>query len=271
MKRLANIYNKVAETYAMGDRFNTIADSHDIAIQQIRSSIPSENNLQGIELGVGHGNFIKKIQPFYPNTHWTGVDLSSEMLSLTQTNIGIATVESSIQNIHTHTKAHQFDLIVAHYVCAYTGLNELLKQSSYLSKPQAYLSFITTTFNCFPVAQSMFKNTTWKTPLRKIASLAAEYHLHRTTVPKNADNIRTTLEANGYEILHMVTSERPIVLEDRDEALDFMISGGWAVELLNQRYFPQSIAMAITRFAFSLYEFPHHDKTVVEICLARKK
>src|SRR5437879_5285976 len=93
---LTAMYNNIASHYAMANRFGSISISHECAINQIiKAHLGDIPHYKVLDLGVGDGAFLQKLREFIPESTFTGIDVSSEMLKYAKATLPLTTIETS--------------------------------------------------------------------------------------------------------------------------------------------------------------------------------
>src|SRR3990167_9274187 len=112
---LKTIYNEIADQYNLADQFGAITKSHEAAIAQVRRLMPVfSSDFRVLDLGVGDGSFLKKLQAVLPHAIFTGVDVSDEMLKRAAKKLVLTTIETSATEAEHFLPAHSQDLVLAH-------------------------------------------------------------------------------------------------------------------------------------------------------------
>ncbi len=151
---LKAMYNEIAENPATANRFGAISKSHEIAIEQMRKFyLGLKPHYKVLDLGVGDGSFLQKLQKIMPLAEFTGIDVSSEMLKRAKEALPLVTIECSAANANKYLPPHSQDLILAHFINAYIPIHILFNEANLLTRANGHFSMITTTYDSFPVAQ----------------------------------------------------------------------------------------------------------------------
>ena len=75
------IYNAIASQYATADCFGSITESHNCAIEQLNNTdLGYKPHFKILDLGVGDGAFLNRLNHQMPLADLTGIDVSEEML-----------------------------------------------------------------------------------------------------------------------------------------------------------------------------------------------
>lgn len=78
---LKAMYNNAASSYQTANRFGSISVSHECAIRQIlKAQLGHKPHYKILDFGVGDGAFLQQLQGYLPDSSFTGIDISSEML-----------------------------------------------------------------------------------------------------------------------------------------------------------------------------------------------
>lgn len=281
---LKALYNQIAEHYDAADQFGAITQSHQCAMQQImlqaefshsanNSSIAEKlSSAQILDMGVGDGAFLAKLHQKFPLAHYTGIDVSAEMLRRAQANIPFTAIEASAINAREHLNKNSQDLVLAHFINAYIPIDSLLEQASYVTKKDGYFSFITTTYDAFPEAQKALSKFIQKNTL--VSRIVAHYYqsiTEKTTVAQNQELLLNAFPKHQFKIIKHQRLEIPIEIHNIDEFANFGIEGAWFLNVLSIKILPQFILLAYLKHLFkSVIQFPYKDKHLIDIILAER-
>lgn len=270
---LHTIYNAVAPHYNVADQFGALSKSHDIAIDQIlNTSLRQRAALNILDLGVGTGTFLQKLHEFIPSAHLTGFDISKEMLSEAQKNIDFTAIEASATEAERYLPLHSQDLILAHFINAYIPIDTLFQTACFLAKANGYFSFITTTYESFPVAQNILAEFISKDSL--VSRVVGHYYktiVKNTTVASGYNELTEAFKSHHFEIVAHERLSIPITLNDVNELITFGIDGTWFLNAMNIRMLPKNFLIARLKRIFShVFTFPYHDTHVIDVILAKK-
>ena len=149
-------YNEIAGSYCIADRFGTLELSHACALEQIKKEHLAHNrsNFKILDLGVGDALFLKKIKALIPEAELTGIDLSAEMLKKAKETLDFHDIHGNSKEAYKLLPLHTQDLVIAHFINAYMPMETLLQQAKWMSKANGYFSYITSTYESFPVSQT---------------------------------------------------------------------------------------------------------------------
>lgn len=274
---LKTIYDKIAHQYATANLFGAITESHACAIKQILASgINKHDNMHVLDLGVGDAAFLKKISVFLSQGIYTGVDISKNMLQIAQDNLPqLIAIEQSSDNVHLSIPMHTQDLILAHFMNAYIPIDTLFNQVDFLLAPSGYFSYITTTYDSFPIAQqSLAKfinaDSIW-------SSIVGHYYksiVKNTMVALNLTALFNAFDLHKFDIVKHQRLEIPILLNNINELERFGVEGTWFLNAMNIniRLLPRALVMKKMRQLLTkIITFPYSDTHIIDVILARKR
>jgi ubiquinone/menaquinone biosynthesis C-methylase UbiE len=272
---LKAMYNNIADQYDMADQFGSITKSHEAAIEQIERLMPSSarsSDFRVLDLGVGDGAFLKKLTEVLPNAMFTGVDVSEEMLKLAEQALDLTTIETTATAVGDFLPAHSQDLVLAHFINAYMPMKALFESVRNLTKANGYFSFITTTYDSFPVAQQYLADFIAEGTL--LSGVVGHYYksiLKNTTVAPGEQALLQAFKDYDFEVLEHHRFRIPIVLNDIDALALFGIEGTWFLNSLSIKMLPKSFLLQRLKRLFDrIFTFPYHDTHVIDVVLARK-
>ena len=270
---LKAMYNNIASHYATANRFGSISESHECAIAQIkRAHLGLRPHYKVLDLGVGNGNFLKKLAGDMPGGEFTGIDVSAEMLKQARDTLKLTTIETSATEASHYLPHHSQDLVLAHFINAYIPISKLFNQANLLTRSNGHFSLITTTYESFPAAQQQLANFIANESL--LSGIVGHYYkaiVKNTTVAAGEDEL---LQAFARHEFHVVEHQRlhiPIVLNNIDELALFGIEGTWFLNSLSIRLLPKNFLLQRLKRLFSkIFTFPYQDTHIIDVVLAKK-
>jgi len=270
---LKEMYNNLASQYDMADQFGSISESHREAIAQItRATSLDKPDCRVLDLGVGDGAFLKKLQQGLPSAEFTGVDVSGEMLKRAQKALTLTTIETSATEVQKFLPPHSQDLVLAHFINAYIPIQALFDSVGTLARSNGYFSFITTTYDSFPVAQKYLADFIAEGTL--LSSVVGHYYksiLKNTTVAAGEQELFDVFKQYDFEILEHKRFHLPVVLNNIDELALFGIEGTWFLNSLSIRMLPRSFLLQRLKRLFDrIFTFPYCDTHIIDVILAKK-
>lgn len=270
---LKTMYNNLAGQYGMADQFGSITKSHHAAIEQIKHVLPkTASDYRILDLGVGDGAFLKKLDELMPEAELTGVDVSGEMLKRATEALDFNAIEASATDVQNLLPAQSQNLVLAHFINAYIPMQALFDSVQALTKEGGYFSFITTTYDSFPVAQKYLADFIAEGTL--LSSVVGHYYksiLKNTTVASGEQELLAAFKKHDFEILEHRRFHLPIVLNNIDELALFGIEGTWFLNSLSIRMLPKNFLLQrLKRLFDKIFTFPYEDTHVIDVVLAKK-
>ena len=270
---LKAMYNQIADNYSHANLFGAISSSHDCAIQQIKSShLGMKPHFKVLDLGVGNGAFLEKLHEIMPLADFTGLDISSEMLSQAKKALSLKTIESSVAEASRFLPPHSQDLVLAHFINAYIPMHNLFETANLLTRANGYFSMITTTYDSFPVAQNQLAEFIAKDSI--LSNIVGHYYksiVKNTTVATNSSELLSAFKDNNFEVMSHKRIEIPIVLNTIDELAHFGIDGTWFLNSLSIKMLPKYfLIQRMKRLFCKIFTFPYYDRHIIDIVLAKK-
>lgn len=270
---LKAMYNEIAEHYDLADQFGALSQSHQIAIDQIKESCPRLRAAYNVlDLGVGNASFLVKLKSCLPDAHFTGVDISGEMLAIAQKTLPLTTIETSASEASHFLPPHSQDLVLAHFINAYIPIDKLFHQADRLTKASGHFSLITTTYDSFPQAQHYLAEfITTNSLLSRVVGHYYKSTIKNTTVAGNLDELVRSFEEHRFHIVDHQRLSIPITLNNIDELVLFGIEGTWFLNSIALRMLPKRFLIErIKRLFANIFTFPYHDTHIIDVILARK-
>jgi SAM-dependent methyltransferase len=270
---LKAMYNNIAENYAIADRFGAISQSHQIASEQIqRFYLGMKSHYKVLDLGVGDGAFLKKLQTIMPKAEFTGIDISSEMLKRARETLPLVAIEGSALQANKFLPPHSQDLILAHFINAYIPIKVLFDQAKLLTRANGHFSMVTTTYDSFPIAQQRLAEFITEDSI--LSNVVGHYYksiVKNTTVVANNNELMQTFKQFQFEVIAHQRLEIPITLNTLDELTLFGIEGTWFLNTLSNRMLPKFfLIQRLKRLFAKIFTFPYQDIHIIDVVLARK-
>lgn len=270
---LKAMYNHIADNYDSADRFGSISESHKVAIEQIKKfHLGMKPQYKVLDLGVGNGDFLLKLKQHMPHAHFTGIDVSPQMLKHARECLNITTIEGSASQADKYLPPNSQDLILAHFINAYIPINMLFNEVKTLSRANSHFSMITSTYDSFPVAQQKLAEFIAQDSI--LSSVVGHYYksiVKNTPVAANQEELMQAFAHHQFEVIEHQRLEVPIVLEDIDALAHFGIEGTWFLNTLSIRMLPKNFLIERLKRLFSkIFTFPYHDTHIIDVVLAKK-
>ena len=270
---LKAMYNEIAGQYDMADRFGSITQSHELALEQIKhAQIGNRDHYSVLDLGVGNAAFLAKLNEHLPHANFTGIDISTKMLECAEEKLPLKTIEASAADANHYLPPHSQDLVIAHFINAYIPIQTLFKEANLVSKANGYFSFVTTTYESFPLAQQYLAEFIAQNTM--LGCIIGHYYkamVKNTTVASNKEELIQAFPAHNFEIISHQRLEIPITLNTIDDLALFGIEGTWFLNSIAIQMLPKSFLINRMKRLFSkIFTFPYQDTHVIDVILAKK-
>lgn len=270
---LTAMYNSIADHYATANRFGAINISHECAIQQIvKAHLGNKPHYKVLDLGVGDGSFLHHLQAHIPDSKFTGIDISAEMLKHAKATLPLTAIESSATEASHVLPHHSQDLVLAHFINAYIPIEKLFHQAKLLTRANGHFSIITTTYDSFPNAQRQLAEFVAQESI--LSRIVGHYYkgiIKNTTVAAGEDALMSAFTQHQFEVIAHQRLSIPITLNNIDELALFGIEGTWFLNSLSIRMLPKKFLLNRLKRLFSkIFTFPYKDTHVIDVVLARK-
>ncbi|KTC98528.1 small-molecule methyltransferase IraA [Legionella geestiana] len=270
---LKAMYNTIAEHYATANRFGAITRSHDAAIAQIeRFHLGQRPNYKVLDFGVGDGAFASRLNDTLADAHFTGIDVSREMLKRASSALPLTTIEASAADADRFLPPHSQDLVLAHFINAYIPISTLFREANLLTRANGHFSLITTTYESFPLAQRYLAEFIAKDTL--LGRIVGHYYkavVKNTTVANDLESLLNTFHENHFEVIAHERLSIPITINNVEELARFGIEGTWFLNTLSIRMLPRNFLLErLKRLFTGIFTFPYHDTHIIDVILAKK-
>lgn len=267
------INNSFTTEYSTANQFGSITESHRIAIDQIkRTYVGNRPHYKVLDLGLRDGAFLKKLQDVLPEAEYTGINLSSEMLERARNMLPVTTIEASAAEITNYLPPHSQDLVLAHFLNASIPIDTLLSAAKSLTRSTGYFSFVTTTYESFPVAQQYLADFITQGSL--LGSIIGHYYksiVKNATVAASEEELLKAFEQHEFEVIEHHRLRIPMVLNNIEELALFGIEGTWFLNNISIRMLPKQFLIdRLKRLFDKVFTFPYQDIHIIDIILAKK-
>lgn len=271
---LQAMYQQISKQYITADRFGSISTSHAAAIDQIKQEqLGKRPGFKVLDFGVGNGSFLSQLQDYMPDSAFTGIDISNEMLESARKALPlITTIEGSATQASHFLPPNSQDLVLAHFVNAYIPINTLFKEANLLTRANGYFSLITTTYESFPVAQAALAKFIAEGTL--VSTVVGHYYkamVKNTTVASNLNELMQAFNKHHFTVVQHLRLEIPITLNNIDEFAIFGIDGTWFLNSVSMRMLPKNFLVErLKRLFGKIFTFPYQDTHIIDVILAKK-
>lgn len=267
--KLERLYNNIAKTYNQKSSAHVLSESNNAAFGLISNSgLPLHAILS---LGVGDGLSLLPYKHAYPEAHLYGLDVSEKMLEKAKARLACEVFHGDIAQASSIIKKNDFDLILAHFVTAYVPLHTTLEQCKRLLGSSGLVSIVTNTMQSFPIMQGVL-NKLNRSP--RIFNKLISHHIARALktvyVPKDLNDLESTLIAQGFKIEALQLMEIKIKLEHAADVFEFFIEGSWCASGIVHPLIPSAFFNKIIRRLINEHlTFPFEDTMYVALGLGQ--
>jgi ubiquinone/menaquinone biosynthesis C-methylase UbiE len=267
------MYNHITKNDVTANRFGAISESHHVAIEQMKKFyLGFKPSYKILDLGVGNGDFLKKLHKGMPHAELTGIDVSSGMLKQAQNALPLRVIEGSAADAERFLPPHSQDLVLAHFINAYIPISTVFNVAKLLTRANGHFSMITTTYDSFPIAQQRLAEFIAQDSI--LSSVIGHYYksmVKNTTVAVSQEELMLTFQQNQFEVIAHQRIEIPITLNNIDELALFGIDGTWFLNSLSIRMLPKYfLIQRLKRLFGKIFTFPYHDTHIIDVVLAKK-
>ena len=266
---LHKAYNKISQTYHKNLSGEIYSATANIALDQISEHRQEMTNI--IDFGMGNGAFLSKLNTIYTAAHLNGIDISAKMIAeASKVNKALTAHNIPLQEVSQYFNQHSMDLVVAHFLSAYTGLDCILDKAKYLLSDAGLLSFSVMPKDTFSNTQQQL--ATMKRALhpykRIFSNIGLKMHSHSLT-PENFEAIVKQANKANFYVCERKRLEFVCEFNNVDDFYELMVNGSW---LINDNKWIQGILLRKSlskHIGNQLFKFPFVDKAVVEVVLLR--
>ncbi len=267
------MYNTIASQYDMADCYGAISRSHQCALEQIHQvQLNERDHCKILDLGIGDGAFLRKLNKHLPKADYTGIDVSREMLKRASESMKFTAIEASAAEASQYLPQHSQDLVLAHFINAYIPTHILFSQAQKMMRANGLFSVITTTYESFPVAQKFLADFISKGSI--LSNIVGHYYkavVKNTPVAMNEESLLKSVREHQFEVIDHQRIKIPMTINNIEELENFGIEGGWFVNTLSIPVIPKNFLLQHIRKTFEkMFTFPYHDTHIIDVLLAKK-
>ncbi len=270
MSKINDTYDKtISKSYDCSLNQEIFSVTRSSCLEQIKEIYDKYQPIKTLDLGVGDGQYIEKLSKYYTNIEAHGIDSSSEMLKKALYKESFNGVKGKIEESGKYFKHRYFDLINAHFICCYVGLDEIFKLSDNLLNKDGVISLCTSTHDSWSKIQAHMKNHQGSNnTIRKLLFKYTNYiSYNNNQSPRSHEEIVSNAESHDYSMIMCKKCTIRQTLHSVDEALAFFIKGSWGAHSYRLPYW---MLQLLTKHAFSDIEFPFTDNHKISICTFKK-
>lgn len=263
---LKNLYDNISSIYSIANVGDTFSEAQQLAFEDIIQSFPSDAPIHILEMGTGNGFFLKKLRDVFPNAILFGLDISKSMLDKAQSEVNFTAIHSPIEHADQHINTQSIDLIIGHFVSAYSGLDTLLTQARTLLKPQGKISIVTSTLESFQTVQQQFADMkrSWN-PIKQITAWFARRGMAKTKVPASFKQMQSLYAQHRFTLQSHHPFRMVFDVKTHEEFVTKSLQGGWTINVIDIPLLP----FWLLKWGFGLFtrcfSFPLHDEMCVEV------
>lgn len=260
-------YDEVIAPHYDLDPQSVIGRAFDIALRQIRrhQHYDAEVPLNAIDLGIGTGNFLKRLRAHLPQLQPFGIDVSARMIDLARNRLPdlLAAVDDAA-HLDRHFTDESFGLVCTHFLTGFVPLGVLAPKIRQRMPEGGLWSFIGGTRAGFPV----LRRTAHRWPVRWLVGQGSLRVDEVVCNPADGAEVVRTLESNGFVVRACETFAPRLRFANIAEFLAFAYYGGWLTPFIEAMQLHK--AGALTRTLLNSLVFPVQDHHSIEVVLAEK-
>lgn len=263
----------LVDYYSTANMFEAITKSYAEAIAQIQNEpIILKPHPRVLDLGVGNGAFLEKLNAYMPQAAFTGIDICSDRLEHARKALSLTAIEGSALHASHLLPSHSQDLVLAHFINACIPIPTLFKQANLLTRANGYFSLITTTYESFPIAQQQLANFIAEDTL--VSTVVGHYYKNivgNATVAPGLEELLKAFKEHHFKIIQQKRLCIPIIIRNVDDLTRFGIEGTWFLNSSAVRMLPKNfLIQRLKRLFTKIFTFPYEDTHIIDIILAQK-
>lgn len=226
-----------------------------------------------LALGIGDGKFMLPYQKAYPKAILSGLDISSNMLISARQLLGCKTYHGCIADANKLIQNQKFDLIMAHFVCAYVSPEVILNESQQLLSETGIISIVSNTLSSFPNLMALYqKHIKGSGFLKNALKRHVDKSLLTVHVPKSTDDLAILAEKEGLVVIEKNALTIDICFNNDESFIDFFMNAGWFANGLVHPLVPQNVIQYFfKKLVKNHMQFPFTDTLDISVLLAKRQ
>lgn len=267
-KKLANKYDKIAKDYR-NVSINIYATVEEIFMHQLNLNCNELATIKNIvDLGCGDGTLLKKLFDLSSSSSLFAIDISKEMLTLAANKCPMTTIQAAVEDAPSLLPRKYFDLILAHFIIGYVGIDKILEVAEALIKKNSYFSVATNTTGSFKnMREISCKHYT--NILGYIIQKKVQNGIQHSKLSNFSECIEEKIKGYSMRIVDKQQLKIKLQFSDASELVDYILSGSWGIGEVNA-YIPLGISKALFKFAMNhVCSFPFYDAAVIDVYLIK--
>lgn len=219
-----DLYNEVSH------QFNELTrDFYATANLELLRHLDLKGPRRVLDLACGTGYVSLEAAKKIPQGKVVGVDLSPLMITRAREDAkklnlnNIEFIQKDIRELLPTYREGDFDAGISCFALSYLGCDFLFKEFRRILGPQGQIGITTSSINSLTEWMPLFFRF-----LAEHGDRAAEFNIHEIpNMPLGADDLKTRMEAAGFQNIQVISQCIPLTFRDSQEAASFLISAGW--------------------------------------------
>ncbi len=268
--KIEKLYDNIAGTYNQKASADVLSEANNTAFSLITRNAQCLESI--LALGVGDGVCLLPYKEFYPASLLYGLDVSENMLRKAKTQLNCQVYHGDIAKASSLINKNNFDLILAHFVCAYVPISISLGECKKIMSERGLVSIVTNTLESFAKMQEILRKMKKSpNPFNRLVSYHIKQALKTVYVPDNLDHLRSIFVSSGLTPRESHLVEININLKTEKEVFEFFIDGGWFASGLMHPLLPKRVFHnIIKRLIHEHVRLPYEDNLQVAIVVGSK-
>ncbi len=268
--KIEKLYDNIAETYNQKASADVLSEANNTAFSLITREVQCLESL--LALGVGDGVCLLPYKERYPTSMFYGLDVSENMLQKARALLNCQVYHGDIAKASSIIKKNDFDLILAHFVCAYVPISTTLGECKKIMSERGLISIVTNTLASFAKMQDILqKMRKSPNPFSRLVSCHIKQALKTVYVPDNLDHLKSIFVSSGLTLHASQLVEININLKTEKEVFEFFIDGGWFASGLMHPLVPKRVFHnIIKRLIHEHVRLPYEDSLQIAIAIGGK-
>lgn len=253
---IAAIYDQLVADHFDEDLFQIYSDARIEAWEQIRSQ-GRRGALEILDLGMGTGEWLLKLQNLFSEANCHGVELSQKMMEVAKkkfaaTGHKVDIIHEDANHFGRHIATAAMDLITIHFVLNYVDRPTVFAEAQRCLKPRGLFSVASSTHACFEALHDVAKQF-----------LPAEEIKAQFLIPEDLQEVERDMDKVGLKVVAKKLFRKKLVFQDFDHFYHFAMHSGWLADPVFLKHMSQERLPIYREFGKTLFPLEDHFEAAI--------
>jgi ubiquinone/menaquinone biosynthesis C-methylase UbiE len=253
---IAAIYDQLVADHFDEDLFQIYGDARSEAWEQIRAQNRG-GKLEILDLGMGTGEWLLKLQSLFPEANCHGVELSQKMMEVARkkfaaTGHRVNVIHEDANHFGRHIAGDAMDLITIHFVLNYVDRPTVFSEAQRCLKEGGLFSVASSTHACFETLHGIARQF-----------LPAEEIKAQFLIPEDLQEVERDMEKVGLRVAAKKLFRKKLVFQDFDHFYHFAMHSGWLADPVFLKHMSQDQLPFYREYGKSLFPLEDHFEAAI--------